>query len=98
MLGVERMNRIDTGFARVTAARAHLRSPVLAVITLALLLSLASKPLLAAEEGEEDESPALGSIDYIVYPATIESGERAIEIRGWRQIDGNTANSMARGR
>lgn len=83
------MNRIDTGFARVTTARAHLRSPVLAVITLALLLSLASKPLLAAEEGEEDESPALGSIDYIVYPATIESGERAIEIRGWRQIDGN---------
>lgn len=82
------MNRIDTGFA--SAAGVRPRALVLAVITLALLLSLVSRPLLAAEEEEEeDESPALGTIDYIVYPATIEAGERAIEIRGWRQIDSN---------
>lgn len=82
------MNRINTAFARAAMARACLRAPVLA-ITFALLLALVSKPALAAEEGEEHESPALGSIDYIVYSPIIESGERSIEVRGWRQIDSN---------
>lgn len=84
------MNGIDTGWFVCATVRAHARA--LAVITLALLPSLMSKPVAAAEKAENHESPALGSVDYvdyIVYSPTVESGEKAIEIRGWRQIDSN---------
>lgn len=80
------MNEIDAGSACAPTGT-RLLSLVLIAIAFALSLSLASKAVQAAEEEEEDESPALGSIDYIVYPAAIEAGERAIEIRGARQID-----------
>lgn len=60
----------------------------LVVMSFVLVLILAGNVARAAEEGKA-ESVALSAIDYAVYPAVVESGERELEVRGWRHIDGN---------
>lgn len=74
------MTGINPGLARPQA---------LVVIVLALLLIFTSQAIWAAGGEAEHESPVLGTVSYIVYSPSVEAGERAIDIRGWRQFDGD---------